>query len=218
MRRANHLDEHTVQFLQSLLHGSTILADDIGIVTFHLAPIEGRVHVGVDRSPVERSETTECIAGEKNVVREVVADHGLRPVDHRNHVETQLVVSQLERIAFIDRPCLCTDAVEALHHVERLLIAYERYVRVKLTKQTDGTGVVRLHVVDDQIINGAFADNLPHLFYKQVEKVHINRVDQRDFLVSNQVRVIGHPVRQRPQSFKQSLGAVIHAYIMYISF
>ena len=62
--------------------------------------------------------------------------------------------------------------------------------------------MVGLHVIDDQVVDGAVANDLLDFIEEEVEIVHIDRVDEGYFLVSNQIGVVSHSIRQWPQAFE----------------
>ena len=88
--------------MQGALYRGTVFADDVGIVAFHLTPVDGRVHLIVERCAVECTEASEGISTENDVVGQVIRYHCLGPVHHGNHVEAEHMVSQLQRVTFVD--------------------------------------------------------------------------------------------------------------------
>ena len=82
-----------------------------------------------------------------------------------------------------------------------------------LLYQADRARMVRLHMVDDEILDGALADNALYLAQIHIEVADVSRIDLSDRLIIYQVRVVGNPVRQRPHAFKQMLLSLIHILI-----
>ena len=93
VRRANGGDGQPAQLCQRLLHGRAVLAYDVGVVTHHFVPILIQVDARIEETAVERTETTESVAGEEHALRFVKSHHRFGPVHHRGHIETELVVA-----------------------------------------------------------------------------------------------------------------------------
>ena len=64
------------------------------------------------------------------------------------------MATDAQRVTTLDLVEACRDAMEATEHIEGLLIPHDLHVGVALTQETDRATVVRLHVIDDQIIHG----------------------------------------------------------------
>ena len=203
---------HAFQFLEGILHGRTVLTDDIGIVAYHLQPERVTVDLLIDHTSVQGSETAKGITREKDVVTK--GHHRLRPVDHRGQHEVQRVTSQLDGIAVFHLYRTIDNSIEALHHLESLLVADDLDVRIILLDQGNGAAMVWLHVVNHQVVDRTFPDHLMDMFDELGEKVHFNGVYQTDFLVINQIRVVTHAIGKGPQTLKQRLVTVVDTHII----
>ena len=89
---------------------------------------------------------------------------------------------------------------------------------VVLADEGDGTRMVGLHMVDDEIVNGTFADDLADAFEIFGEEGHINGVNEgHSFVVGDEVGVIGYAQGKFPESFKTVFHAVVHADVVYFT-
>ena len=125
---------------------------------------------------------------------------------------------QSQKILVLHHVLFARHAIKALYHAESLLVAHDDDVGVMLLYQTDRTRMVRFHMVDDEILDGALADDILYLAQIHLEIADVYRIDQSDRLIIYQVRVVGNPIRQRPHTFKQMLIAVIHSHVVDFSF
>ena len=155
VQRAEHPDVQIGDLPEKILHLHAVFANDVCIVPPRLFEIIAvKIHlVGEDRA-VERAENTEGVRGEERVRGFVVGHHDLRPVNHRSHIERKLVRARGERVALLDElhaPC-GAGAEKLRDHHGRFVVAYDRRFRVAQQQLRKRGGVVRLHVVHDQII------------------------------------------------------------------
>ena len=96
---------------------------------------------------------------------------------HRRHHEVQRESAQRETIAVLHFHILrAAFTIEASHHLERLLVADDLHLRVVLANEGDGTAVVGLHVVDNEVVDGPFADDLTNILQILREEVHLHRI------------------------------------------
>jgi len=218
VRGADGGNGQTAQLGKCLLHRRAVLAHDVGIVAHHLVPVSVQIDAGIQEPSVQRTETAEAVTGEKDSFRFVKSHHRLGPVHHRGHIETELMMSQSQKILVLHHVLFARHAIKALYHAESLLVAHNDDVGVMLLYQTDRARMVRLHMVDDEILDGALADDILYLAQIHLEIADVYRIDQSDRLIIYQVRVVGNPIRQRPHTFKQMLIAVIHSHVVDFSF
>lgn len=78
--------------------------------------------------------------------------------------------------------------------------------------------MIRFHVIDDQVIDGAVAYHLSNFLNEYLEITYIDRLDQSDPIVIDQIGIVSYAVRQGPKIFEQLFLAIVHAYIIYLSF
>ena len=142
--------------------------------------------------------------------------HGLWPVNHRDENKAQLVVAQREGFAILHLYHVICYAVEAFQHSQRLLVAHNLDVRVIFLDEGDRPAVVRFHVVDDKIIDFSVANHLVNVLEELGEEINLYSIYQRYLLIVNDIRVVAHSVRQRPEALKTMLIAVVYAYVIIL--
>ena len=198
VQRADLVNLQGGSLLQDRLHLSAVLADDAEIVTPRFA---GPVVI----FRVQGAELAETVSGEQDLVRGVVGHHNLRPVDHGREHEVQLVLAQIQHIAVLHFQALSDlDVGEELgDHVKGLAVAHHHCLRVFLHKCLDGGGVVRLHVLHDQIIRR-------HIAQRQLDVLQpffclglIDGIHDSDLVVDDRVGIVGHTFRHDILPFEQ---------------
>ena len=209
MRRTDRPDGQRADLLERLLHGTAVLAHDAGVVAAHLVPVAVGLDLRIGDAAVERPERAEGVAGEERPVAGAPRDHRLGPVHHRDHVERQRLAAQIERVALLDLDRAPGDAVKPFDHLERLGIADDLDVGIDAAQRRDRRRVVGFHVVDDQIIDLPFADGLADVGFEAAAEGLFDGVDQGDLFACDQIGVVRHAHRKRPEGFEARGGAVI---------
>ena len=102
-------------------------------------------------------------------------------------------------------------AKEVLHHAEGLFGGDYTCFRVDLHKVVDIGGMVRLHVLDHQIVGLTALQGLLDIVQPLMGKILVHGVHDGDLLVQNGVRVVGHAVGDDVLSFKQVYLMVVYA-------
>ena len=241
--RADVVELHAGQLLQGILHRSAIFTHDVRVVANHLQPVVVAVDLLVDDAAVQCAEAAEGVHGEKKphplplskregsrYSRSCGAEchHRLWPVDHRSQHEVQDVVAQFERVAVLHldgvgcqgggttlpTTSIRTQAVEATHHAESLLVADDLHVGVVFLDERQRSTVVRFHVVHHEIVDGTVADHLLDILQEWDEEVYFHRVDEADLVGNDEVRVVAYAIGQGPQALEERLVAVVHAHVI----
>ena len=78
--------------------------------------------------------------------------------------------------------------------------------------------MVGLHVVDDEVLDRAVADDATDFAQIRLEEARVHGVHQRHDVVVYQIRVVRNTVGQRPHSFEKVFVTVVHSHVMYFSF
>ena len=104
--------------------------------------------------------------------------------------------------------------VEALEHADGLPVAHELEFRISLEKHRDASGVIGLHVVDHQIVDGQFLVDAVDMGEKIFHKADLHCVDKSRLFVSYNIGIIADAVRKRPEPFKPVGDTVIDAHIV----
>ena len=123
MQRADDLDVKTGCFLKKCLHLHSIFSYDIEIIPSRLA-VPVLIHI-------KRTELAETIGAEQHLVAGIIAYHNFRPMYHRCHDERQLMASQFQGIALLDRQRTAGIKIKVqFQHRKCLRIAYQCDFRV----------------------------------------------------------------------------------------
>ena len=131
-------------------------------------------------------------------------------VHHRDQVERKhLAAAQVERVALLDLDRASGDAVEPADHLERLGVADDFEVGVEAAQRRDRRRMVGLHVVDDQIVDLPVADRFADIGFETAAESLLDGVDQRDLFAHDQIGVVRHADRKRPEGFEARGGAVV---------
>ena len=77
--------------------------------------------------------------------------------------------------------------------------------------------MVRLHVLDDEIIRLAIPEDISDVLEPLIAEIHVHRVPDGDFVTWNQIGVVGHPQRNNILPLKKINLMVIHADIPDVS-
>ena len=206
VQRADHLNFKPRGLFEQRLHLRAVFADDVGIIPAGIGePFGPEIDlVGVQIS-VQRAEGAEGVGRIERFGRCVVGDHDLRPVDHRGHDEGEGMPAGRERVHFLDKLQTAVDVKreEVLHHRARLGVADDGQLRVAQDELTDGRGVVRLHMLHDEVIELPPAQHMVDVLKEQAADGLIDGVDQHGFFVQQQVGVIADAVGQRIGILKQ---------------
>ena len=194
---------------QRFLHGAAVFAHDAGVVAAHLVPVARRVELRIGDAAVDSPERAESVAREERPGFGAPRDHRFGPVYHRRHVERERLRAERNRVALLDFERPGVDAVEALDHLQRLGIADDLDVGIDAAQRCDRRRVVGFHVVDDQIIDLPFADGLADVGFEAAAEGLFDGVDQGDLFACDQIGVVRHAHRKRPEGFEARGGAVI---------
>ena len=217
MRGAYILDVEAllVDIGQRLLDEGAVLPDDAGVVAHHLIEVGLAVgEVAIEDMTTQRAEGAEGISREEEAVGLLVGEHHLGPVYHRSHQEGELMATDTQRIAALDLVEARRDAMEATEHIEGLLIPHDLHIGVALTQEADRATVVRLHVVDDQIIHGAALQDEVELVEEDIRVADVDRIDEGRLLVYDEVGVVSHARGDRPDVLEALFHAVVHADVV----
>lgn len=177
-------------FASAFCTGPAVFAHDAGVVAAHLVPVARRVELRIGDAAVDSPERAESVAREERPGFGAPRDHRFGPVYHRRHVERERLRAERNRVALLDFERPGVDAVEALDHLQRLGIADDPDVGVEQAQGADGRRVVRLHVIDHEVVDRAVADRLADIFEQTASESLFDGVDQGDLLVCDQICVV----------------------------
>ena len=210
MQRANDGDVERGGFFKERLHLCAVLADDADVVTAgFVCPIF--LHV-------KRTELAEAVCGEEDFICTVVCDDNLRPVHHGRGDKRQSMTTELERTALADDNLALREirAEELLHHDERLGRRDDLRLRVCLHKDSDIGGMVRLHVLHNEVIRATAVKLRFEVLQPFHAEVGVYRIHDGNFFIEDDIGIIGHAVFYGVLSLKKVYVMVVYADIANI--
>ena len=96
-------------------------------------------------------------------------------------------------------------------HGGRLRVAHEARLRIAAQRLLERGAVVRLHVVDDQIVEFPAAQRVRQVFKKLARDGGVHGVEQRGLFIQQQVGVVGNAARDGEHVLEQGEPAVVCA-------
>ena len=210
MQRADDLNIKRCGLFQQILHLHTVLADDAEIISASLA------------SPVlinvQRAEFAEAVCREKRLVLSVIGNHYLGPVHHRRENECQLVRAERKALAVLYYYAAVgvISAKKVLYHCESLGVANYLRFGVLFGEFRDVCRMVRLHVLNYEIIRLSAAQRLLEVREPLFAEMRIYRIHNGGLFVEDNIRIVSHSVRNNVLSLKKIDLMVIHADVNYV--
>ena len=183
--------------LQHRLDLGAVLAHDVGVVAPGLIQVLGKeIGLVVEEAAVQGAEGAEGVGGEEDLVGEVIGHHDFRPVDHGGHDKGEIVLAGGEGVALFHQDGAFGEiaAQELLHHGLDLGVADDLCLGIAAEQQLLGGGVVRLHVLYHQIIQGPAVQGMGHIFQEDAVHGLVHRIEQDGFLVQQEIGVVGDAV------------------------
>ena len=108
---------------------------------------------------------------------------------------------------------LARHAVEAVDHLERLLVAHDAGVGIILAEEPERAGVVRLHVIDYDIIDGAVSDSLADIAEIFGEELLAHTVHHRHLFIRDDIGIVADAARYGPHALKEGGHTVVNTDI-----
>lgn len=90
--------------------------------------------------------------------------------------------AEAQGVAVLDGERAPLLAIESLDHRESLCVAHDDEVGIYVAQYADGSRVVGLHMVDDEIVGLAASEQLIDVVYELERVAHLNAVDDGAFL------------------------------------
>ena len=200
-----HGDVQRRSLLQHRLHLGAVLAHDIRVIAAALVQIVAvKVHLVGKEAAVQRAEAAEGVRRQQEFVRLVIGHHHLRPVDHRRHDELQGVAAGAEGVALLaDADAIVIGMAEKLaDHGLGHGGAKDLHMGEAQHQILQLGGVVRLHVVHHDVVQGAAIQGVVQIFPELADHLGVHRVKQDGLFVQKQVAVVRHAVWHAEDSLK----------------
>ena len=187
--RRNHLDVEAPKRLEGGLCLAAVKHEDVGVVLLGLVVEHGEVVLVVEAA-AGGEVLAEGVIREEDLLLGAVGDHAVGPVEHRGRHELQRALADGEGVACLDA-FVRQVAVARLEALEALRDARDDLgVRAVGHHEGQRAGVVGLDVIGDDVVNLSRVDDgsdaLEELFLERF----LDRVDEGDFLVEDQVGVV----------------------------
>ena len=162
---------------------------------------------------VESAEGTEGVGAEKDLFRFLIGKGHFRPVHHGGLQETEPVGAQgnFQLLVGRDEPVREGHVEILARHLLGLGRCDDLRHGVRLRQGQEGAAVVRLHVVDHDIVQGPSVEEMAHIFHEQVPDHRVHRINDRRLLVVNEIAVIGDPLGNGNQVFKPGGDEIVPA-------
>ena len=98
-------------------------------------------------------------------------------------------------------------------HLERRCRGDQRQRRIFLQQGGSTGGMVRLHVVDDQIVGPVALQGLFQVLHPDVGRAAVGGIQDGRFLIQDHKRIVGHALGDQILAFEQIQVIVVHADI-----
>ena len=211
VQRADHADVERGGLLEQGLHLRAVLADNVRIVAAGIRqPVVLKVVlIGIEIA-AQRAERAEGIGGKERAGRGIKADHDLRPVDHRRHDIGKRVLAEAVCIALghEDGAGVNVEGKIVADHVADLRVADDFRLGVAAHGLLERLGVVGLHVVHDDVVQRAAAEDMGEVFKKLTGDGLVHRVEQDGLFVEQDIGIVRHAARDGVHALKQGQTAV----------
>ena len=212
VQRADDLNVEALRRLEDLLCLKAVFSYDAKIVSARFAgPSFGIFHV-------VGTELAEAVRGEEDLVRAVICEHDLRPVDHGSKHKFQDMLAKAQLLA-VPHDLLLHGvilSVELLHEGKSLGVSDHGRVGIDLEEALNISGVVGLHVLHYQIIRLSVAQNRRQVGKPLLAEVLIDRIHDDDLFVHDHIGIVGHSERHFILSLEKIDLMVIDADILDI--
>lgn len=205
MKRSEDADIERRRFPKGSEHLLAVLRYDAAVVAprFRLIIFLIIQFIGPDAS-LKRAKAAESIRAEEDLIFLIIGERHFRPVHHRRREEPERMPPEGDRCLFACHGvALFHGAVEKLFkQTERLRASRQLRLRVKTRQCQEGAAVIRLHVVDDDVIQRPPAEERLCLFQKFIGHMGIHRIDDRRFFIVDKIRIVRDPPYDGKDLFK----------------
>ena len=190
MERADHFYIERARLFEKRHNLRTVFSDDIRVISSCLVEIIAHeVHFIGKYRAVESAEGAERVGGEKYSAHGIERNHNFGPVNHRCHHKIKRMMSRIEGIAFFDdnKSVVIAEIEELLYHREYFRIAYYFHIGIAQHKLRKRRGMVRLHMVNHDIIELSFPESMRHIFKEYFRNGFIDRVKEHCLVIAKKI-------------------------------
>ena len=132
-----------------------IFANDIRIISASIInPVSIKIYFIIEECSIESTKRAKSICCKKNAIGDIKSHHSLRPVNHRSFDKDHLVRPKRSSVPFFDFffTIFMDMKAKLMHLQERFFGADHFNVRIAQKNFINGCRVIRLHMVNDHII------------------------------------------------------------------
>ena len=191
MCRSDHFDVQ-VHFLDLAQLGADLRAirhDDVRVIFLGLFQTEAELMRFIKQLEAD-DMLAESIVGEDDLGCCVIGQHIVWPMDQRHFHECKLMLAGAQGIAGLD-PVIFHILEVLLHHVVgagvgRICLG----LRINVHHLGESAGMIRLRMLDDDVIDGPIADDAADALQQLIGKFRFHGIEQRDLLVNDQIGVV----------------------------
>jgi len=212
VQRADQIDFQTGSLLQNGLHLIAVLANDVGVVAAgFIQIIPHEVHFIAEQMAVQRAEGAKGVGREQNLIGQVIGQHDFGPVDHGSHDKGVGVAAGLQGIAFLhgDGAAVHIKGEKLLQHGLGHAAADDLHFGIAQDDVLNAGSVVRLHMLDNQIVQFTAVQNGFYVFKIVVADRAVYGIKENRLLIQKQVRVVGNTVADTVDAFKHGKTAIV---------
>ena len=210
MERANGLNIQCGSLFQQILHLSAIFAHNADIITAGLV-IPGLLHI-------QSAKLAKAVGGEQDLIRAIIGHNNFGPMHHRRRYKGQRVLTQGQgaHFPYHNPAVLKAGAEKGAHHGECLGGGNNCGFREDLHKVGDVGGMVRLHMLNNQIIRLSALEHILDVVQPFMGEILVHRIHDRDLFVQNHVGIVGHAIGNPVLTLKQVHLMIIDTHIANI--
>lgn len=139
-------------------------------------------------------------------------------MDEGSGDKRELVLTEIERITFLDDEATIgvVAAEEALHHIKGKRLRDNLRLGIRRHELGDACGVIRLHMLNDKIVDLLFADLALEILEPLRSESGVDCIHYRDLIVDNHIRIIGHAEWNLELTFKKIDLMIVNADVFNI--
>ena len=173
------------------LHLHAVGHEYVGVIFLRLRHYLGHIHF-IIITPAAGIMLAEGIVGEQDLFLRAVGNHIIGPVKHGRRHKLQRMPAKAQGISRLYRHIFIAVAVMQLQSVVSAGSACDNHCMGRLCHyRRDCSGMVHLHMVGYQIVNLFRIYDFPDTLKKLLGKGLFHRVYQGDFLINDEIGVIG---------------------------
>ncbi|KXA70078.1 hypothetical protein HMPREF3201_00350 [Megasphaera sp. MJR8396C] len=205
VERANDIDGELGRFFKDVHDLRAIFSDDIDIVAASFIKVIFFKISLIGKDVADGTEVTKGIGTEQDVIRYIIGHDDFRPVNHGGFDELQGVLAQFQLIAFINGHVAIRHgmAEELFKKLKGRRLADDLGFRVFFKQGQGRAGMIRFHVLDNEVVQFAAFEQVFYIFKKFVTARFIHGIDEARLFIIEEIGIISNTLRKGEDPFKQ---------------